>query len=84
MALIAGLTLLSHVALIAGFSVQALLTRNKQTMIRPLHRRCRRARARRDGPPPRSRIRSTAILRHARRAVSLYVNVPASRTAPAG
>nr|WP_221262972.1 hypothetical protein [Sphingomonas kyeonggiensis] len=30
MALIAGLTLLSHVALIGGFSVQALLQRNKQ------------------------------------------------------
>lgn len=30
MALIAGLTLLVHVTLIGGFSVQALLTRNKQ------------------------------------------------------
>ena len=30
MALIAGLTLLAHVTLIGGFSVQALLTRNKQ------------------------------------------------------
>jgi hypothetical protein len=29
MALIAALTLLAHVALIAGFSVHALLTRNK-------------------------------------------------------